>query len=450
MTSMRKLIMTGIIVAALAAAGVFAYIVIQRRIRDSILDGPDMVYKGIGLPEEVQGLWVSDTAPQWSLHAETDRIILDHYGTETCSVPLQNYKEFDESGKLPELTTVSTSFEWPYSGADHAVITHVDVFRDRISVLVETEDGKRQTFWFSPAVEGTSVKREREALPVGVVLKGLKFHQTGSADDIHFSIRELQEGYEVRMSYDELFWMDMDDYDSEEDSSVRVSRVIVDQEEINDLMDRLLEYDVLSWDGFDRSESLEEGLLDGDSGFELKMLLSDGRIINASGYNAFPPNSDAIIGILTGFFYSHEDYSSYYPAVFPEGDPAVLEILCPAYTDNRTEYFRIELYSSGKWAFSFQDPEGHFLDAGTSISEYGFADTLPFDRYISLLKEYGFEPYNQTDCNDGDTKQYLSVTLYYEDGKEYAYRSNVYPENYEDFRKELIPMMYEDYLKLKG
>ncbi|MCR5372505.1 MAG: hypothetical protein K6E41_03455 [Solobacterium sp.] len=446
---MRKLIMTGIIVAALAAVGVFTYIVVQRRIRDSILDGPDMVYKGIGLPEEVQGLWVSDTAPQWSLRAGKDRIVLDHYGTETCSVPLQNYEEFDESGKLPELITVSTAFEWPYSGADHAEITHVDIFRDRISVLVETDDGRRQTLWFEPAAEGTTVKQEREALPEGVTLQGMKFHQTGSADDIWFSISELPEGYEVRMSYDEPFWMDMDGYDGENESGGRVSRVIVEQDEINDLMDRLLEYDILSWDGFDRSESLEEGLLDGDSGFELKMLLSDGRIVSAEGYNVFPPNNNAIIGILTGFFYDHEDYSSYYPDEFPGSDPAVLEILCPAYTDNRTEYFRIELYSSGKWAFSFQDPEGHFLDAGTNISEYGFAEGLPFDRYIRLLKEYGFEAYNQTECRDGDTKQYLSITLHFEDGKEYTYLSNVYPENYDEFRKELVMMMYKDYLKLK-
>ena len=445
----RKMIMTGIIIAVLAAACVFAYRMIEQRIRGSIMDGPGMINEGTGMPEEVQGLWISEHAPQWSLRVSKDSIEMDHYGAPVCSVPVHNYKGFGKDGSLPQMEAETTVFAWPYSGADTATVTEASVSRNRISLLVETSDGKRQMLWFVPAAEGTAVRTERDCLPEGVTLKGMKFHQTGSLDSVYFSIRETDEGFEVRMSYDELYWTDMDGYDGEDDGHSRISRVIVSEEEIHDLMDRLMEYDVLSWDGFDRSESLDEGILDGDSGFELKILLSDGRKISARGYNAFPPNSNQIMGILTQFFYSHEDYSAYYPDVFPDSAPSMVEILCPEYTKNSEEYFRIEFYSNGRWAFSFQDPQGVFLEKGTQISEYGDAQDLPLSKYVSLLKEYGFEAYNQTDCREGKTNRYLSITLMFEDEKSYTYRSNVLPENYDAFRAVLVPMMYADYLELK-
>ena len=440
-------LMIGII--AVCAIGLIGYKVIQKKIRDSIMDGPGMVYEGIGLPDEVCGLWVSERTPQWSLRVSNDEMTLDFYSEPLCSMHVQNYKEFDEEGNLPEVYINSVQFDWPYSNARTAVVKEDSVSRDCIRLLVETDDNRRQTLWFTPAAEGVQVKRERDVLPEGVGLEGLKFHQSGSAEGIYCSIRAVPEGYEVRLSYDELYWTEMDGYESEQGNS-RVSRVIVSGEEIQALMAQLMEYDVLSWDGFDRSESLEEEILDGDSGFDLKILLSDGQIIKAHGYNAFPPNSSTILSILANWFYSHEDYSAYYPDTFPECGATMLEILCPMYTAKNEEYFRIELYSSGRWAFSFQDPEGTFLDAGTNISEYGNAEDLPFGKYLALLKEYGFEAYNRTDCNDGDTKKYLSIKVMFEDGKGYTYCSNVYPKDYDAFRKELIPMMYADYLALKG
>ena len=50
----------------------------------------------------------------------------------------------------------------------------------------------------------------------------------------------------------------------------------------------LAEAGVLTWDGFEKSKSLGKYVLDGDNGFEIKLLLSDGTTMHALGSNIYP------------------------------------------------------------------------------------------------------------------------------------------------------------------
>ena len=72
------------------------------------------------------------------------------------------------------------------------------------------------------------------------------------------------------------------------------------------LTKQLLEYNVLTWDGFSESRSNDPDMLDGDSAFMLKLLFSDGTSVKASGYNAEPANGNEILSLIVRFFMAAE------------------------------------------------------------------------------------------------------------------------------------------------
>ena len=66
----------------------------------------------------------------------------------------------------------------------------------------------------------------------------------------------------------------------------------VHDKKVNDLMDVIETYDMVSWDGFSESRSF---VLDGE-GFRLEFTLTDGTSVEASGSNAFPDHYFNAIG----------------------------------------------------------------------------------------------------------------------------------------------------------
>lgn len=139
---------------------------------------------------------------------------------------------------------------------------------------------------------------------------------------------------------------------------------------------------ILSWDGFTGSVSLGSEILDGDSSFRLKILLSDDSVISASGYNTAPVNADDVFFLLTDFFPLHTDYSAYFPREFPDCAVISLVIELNHYMGyNKSPSFELELRRDRKeWMVNLDDPQGEILEAGTKISEYGYTEEeLPFD-----------------------------------------------------------------------
>ncbi len=308
----NRIVMAGVVLvtAAVCIIGISLYREYQR-IHQQVMDGDGMVYKGVGLPEEVRGRWVSDDRPQWSLDVGEWKTDIYHYGQiqgtiEICYYPVAG-NDIAEEG-LDRIELFSETFAWPYSRSENATVMEASVYPDRIRLLVRFDDESRDTLWFRPLKEGEELLTEKEALPEGVTLEGLKFHVAGSYIGPYYSIRHTDEGFIVCTSFEEMFWPEIDGEDTEAaDPGEYEAYTTVNGKEIAGLNEALLEYNILAWDGFDRYVSAPEGVLDMDDFFTFSALYSDGRVISAKGYNAVPPDYNSIAGILLDFFGRYEN-----------------------------------------------------------------------------------------------------------------------------------------------
>ena len=71
----------------------------------------------------------------------------------------------------------------------------------------------------------------------------------------------------------------------------------IDKEDVKELIDKLNEYNIGSWNGFQKSDKY---VLDGDS-FHLYLDDEDDYHISASGYMMWPKNYGEVKGLITGF-----------------------------------------------------------------------------------------------------------------------------------------------------
>ena len=443
--------------AVIVAAGVFAWKKYQQRVIGNIMDGPGMYREEIDLPEDLQGLWVAPGSPQWSLQVNAREVVLRRYATPCATVPVYCYSGFAaRSDELTDANIKETAAAWPGSDYTDFAVYDIVFARNRIILSIKMDDADRQNIMFVPAKE-EEILTAPQALPAGAVLTGLKYRTEGTAIGPALSIRLTDEGYEVRTSGSELYWPEIDGEDwqelqANESDYGRTSTVIVPAEEIDQLVKVLLEYDILAWNGFDGHVSAPEGVLDMDDSFRFAMTFSDGTTVKARGYNSWPPNGNDITRTLSRFFHAHEDWSAYYPKEFPDAEVDLMAIAIPRYSSPRGEYFRLELNPIRKqWVFSCQDPEGHFLEKGINISTYDTTDEeLPVGRYLDLLEKYGFPALNGENSSDGDGEQSLEITIHFANGQEYSLTTNDYPDGYEEFRKECIPLMYKTYRHFAG
>ncbi len=81
------------------------------------------------------------------------------------------------------------------------------------------------------------------------------------------------------------------------------TNVKVDQETIDKLVEIFTEYNVSSWDGFDR---VDQYVLDGSS-FSFKVVTKDKKTISAHGYMKYPNNYFKVISEISDIFEELDD-----------------------------------------------------------------------------------------------------------------------------------------------
>ena len=254
----------------------------------------------------------------------------------------------------------------------------------------------------------------------GPFIDALKFHREGSWMGPWYTIQKGDDGY-LCMS------------DAEESP--------VTEEELRRLASDLLSLDILSWDGFDESESNDPDLLDGDSSFVLKIHMSDGQTVSARGYNAEPENASEVFLLLQDFFEAHEGSSGEYVREFPDSEVTFLSIsFAPPHANHLSRWYRLEFRrSTGRWSFLVRDPEGDFAEKGTDYGDYGDSDSeLPFGTVLEILKKYHIAEWNGTDAVDSSAEEEWQVTVTFENGDEFRIDTTDHPEEYEAFRKECV------------
>ena len=254
----------------------------------------------------------------------------------------------------------------------------------------------------------------------GPFIDALKFHREGSWMGPWYTIQKGDDGY-LCMS------------DAEESP--------VTEEELRKLASDLLSLDILSWDGFDESESNDPGLLDGDSSFVLKIHMNDGQTVSARGYNAEPENASEVFLLLQDFFEAHEGSSAEYAREFPDSEATFLSIsFAPPHANHLSRWYRLEFRrSTGRWSFLVRDPEGDFAEKGTDYGDYGDSDSeLPFGTFLEILKKYHIAEWNGTDSVDSSAEEEWQVTVTFENGDEFRIDTTDHPEEYEAFRKECV------------
>ena len=254
----------------------------------------------------------------------------------------------------------------------------------------------------------------------GPFIDALKFHREGSWMGPWYAIQKGDDGY-LCMS------------DAEESP--------VTEEELRRLATDLLALDILSWDGFDESESNDPGLLDGDSSFVLKIHMNDGQTVSARGYNAEPENASEVFLLLQDFFEAHEGSSGEYVREFPDSEATFLSIsFAPPHANHLSRWYRLEFRrSTGRWSFLVRDPEGDFAEKDTDYGDYGDSDSeLPFGTFLEILKKYHIAEWNGTDAVDSSAEEEWQVTVTFENGDEFRIDTTDYPEEYEAFRKACV------------
>ena len=292
----------------------------------------------------------------------------------------------------------------------------------------------------------------------GPFIDALKFHREGSWMGPWYTIQKGDDGYLCTSAAEEppVEGLDYGDEafeepesadagetasgdETDETISTEISGSPVTAKDLQKLASDLLALDILSWDGFDESESNDPGLLDGDSSFVLKIHFSDGQTVSARGYNAEPENASEVFLLLQNFFEKHEGSSAEYAREFPDSEANFLSIsFAPPHANHLSRWYRLEFRRSmGRWSFLVRDPEGDFAEKGTDYGDYGDSDKeLPFDTFLEILKKYHIAEWNGTDAVDSSAEEEWQITVTFENGDEFRIDTTDHPEEYEAFRKE--------------
>ena len=169
-----------------------------------------------------------------------------------------------------------------------------------------------------------------------VTLTGFKFHQTGMMRYPSLSIRQTSDGYEAAATYDEIYWPEIDTpagedffeyysyliynedghygydefvsggdpFDPEHSAGTYTAKLT--QDDMDNFFMLLNDAGVLEWDGFNGYWTPPAGMEVSDSGctFDLKLLLSDGRVITAHGMDSYPNGYDEGMQVIYDFFES--------------------------------------------------------------------------------------------------------------------------------------------------
>lgn len=302
-------------------------------------------------------------------------------------------------------------------------------------------------------------------LPEGAKLTGLYMNRMGMAMEPYYILRTTDSGTYMKITTtspdDYIMWKDEDTDSLEQPAEYfgfvetvkdveRASLVLLEEEDlIRQLEDIIVTYGALGWDGYSESYSLE-GVLDGDMSYSFYLEFSDGTKVDLQSYNSCPAGFDELYSEVVEIFQSNSDYSGYMAKNFTDSPCTYLEVEFWDKED-RNAYYSLRLRdSSNQWSVTLNDPSGRFLEKGMDISDYKeMEEKLPFERFLNIMTKHQVEEWNQYDKKDSAAGGDFSITMYFEDGKEFSAQGNLYPDGYEAFRKEFVEEIFKFYEGVK-
>lgn len=303
---------------------------------------------------------------------------------------------------------------------------------------------------------------------------GFRYTHMGMYRGPFYSIRQVGDGHVCAETSSPIFWPAMDGlegytlsddgtygYDSFSTDPMGkdayYSAVSLTDEDLVEFTNLLADDGVFEWDGFDETWTPPEGLEVTDTGetFDLQVLLSDGTHISAHGVDTAPEGSNRAIADIMDWFEDHADYSRYYPTELPDSQAQRLMIeFLPVFYRPGTSDFKIELTrGTSRWAVLLRDGKGAFLDKGTDIGDYGTVDdpdTLPFDRFLDILRSYDVLSWNHIEHEDSDNDERWIVTAYFENGQMIQINTNDHPDWYDGFRTTVVNEIIAYYNEVKS
>lgn len=302
-------------------------------------------------------------------------------------------------------------------------------------------------------------------LPEGAQLTGLYMNRQGMAMEPYYILRTTDSGTYMKITTtspdDYNMWKDEDTDSLEQPAEYfgfvetvkdveRASLVLLEEEDlIRQLEDIIVTYGALGWDGYSESYSLE-GVLDGDMSYSFYLEFSDGTKVDLQSYNSCPAGFDELYSEVVEIFQSNSDYSGYMAKNFTDSPCTYLEVEFWDKED-RNAYYSLRLRdSSNQWSVTLNDPSGRFLEKGTDISEYKeMEEKLPFERFLNIMTEYQTQEWNGYESTDSHPGGNFTMLMYFEDGKEFEARGNLYPDGFEEFRQAFVEEIYDFYEDVK-
>ena len=146
------------------------------------------------------------------------------------------------------------------------------------------------------------------------------------------------------------------------------------------------------------------------------------------------------------------------PAQPPEPSPApfsaspCVEMIVRFFAGTNQQYRLLLRQEKGNWSLRAVDYPGAILDPGTDVLAAGEGrEDLPFDRFLTVLREYGADAWDGWKTAGGE--ETFSLELVFADGSRYAASGGEAPEGFDAFKEAFVREMAqfgEDYCGLEA
>ena len=146
------------------------------------------------------------------------------------------------------------------------------------------------------------------------------------------------------------------------------------------------------------------------------------------------------------------------PAQHPEPSPApfsaspCVEMIVRFFAGTNQQYRLLLRQEKGNWSLRAVDYPGAILDPGTDVLAAGEGrEDLPFDRFLTVLREYGADAWDGWKTAGGE--ETFSLELVFADGSRYAASGGETPEGFDAFKEAFVREMAqfgEDYCGLEA
>lgn len=160
--------------------------------------------------------------------------------------------------------------------------------------------------------------------PEGVTLTGFYMTHQGMSMNPYYILRVRNDGIYMKTTNlspnnPRMTFSMNPDYDLEAEYFGYIDTVkdceyasvaVVDESVLRELERAIVEAGALSWNGFNKSRSMD-GVLDAGDSYKLFITLSDGSTVSVYGYNARPEHWSDLGGRVMEIFEAHQDYSRY-------------------------------------------------------------------------------------------------------------------------------------------